>query len=192
MIIIYGKFIKTSYLYKMIRKFKDNTPTIHESAYIDDHATIIGNVTVGADSALWPQAVARGDISSITIGDRTNIQDGAILHVTHASEYSEEYPLIIGNDVTIGHSAILHACTISDRCLIGMGSVILDGAIINSDCMIAAGALVGPGKNIESGYLYVGSPAKQARKLTDKERKFLLYSAQSYVDLKNQYKKLKT
>lgn len=175
----------------MIRIFKGKTPSIHETAYIDEQATIIGDVTVGKDSALWPHAVARGDISSITIGERTNIQDGAILHVTHASEYSEEHPLKLGDDVTIGHSAVLHACTIFDRSLIGMGSVILDGAIINSDCMIAAGSLVGPGKNIESGYLYVGSPVKQVRKLTDKERDFLLYSAKSYVDLKDEYKNLK-
>ncbi len=172
----------------MIRKFKNISPSIHETAYIDEQATIIGDVTVGKDSALWPQAVARGDISSITIGERTNIQDGAILHVTHASEYSKEYPLVIGNDVTIGHSVVLHACTILDRSLIGMGSIILDGATIQSDCMIGAGSLVGPGKNIESGYLYVGSPVKQVRKLTDKEKDFLLYSAKSYVDLKNKYK----
>ena len=176
----------------MIRIFKGKTPSIHETAYIDEQATIIGDVTVGKDSALWPHAVARGDISSITIGERTNIQDGAVLHVTHASEYSEEYPLKLGDDVTIGHSAVLHACTIFDRSLIGMGSVILDGAIVNSDCMIAAGSLVGPGKNIESGYLYVGSPVKQVRKLTDKERDFLLYSAKSYVDLKDEYKNLKS
>ena len=175
----------------MIRIFKGKTPSIHETAYIDEQATIIGDVTVGKDSALWPHAVARGDISSITIGERTNIQDGAVLHVTHASEYSEESPLKLGDDVTIGHSAVLHACTIFDRSLIGMGSVILDGAIVNSDCMIAAGSLVGPGKNIESGYLYVGSPVKQVRKLTDKERDFLLYSAKSYVDLKDEYKNLK-
>ena len=192
MIIIYGKFIKRRYLYEMIRKYKNKSPSIHKTAYIDEQATIIGDVTVGRDSALWPQAVARGDISSIIIGDRTNIQDGAILHVTHQSEYSKEYPLKIGNDVTIGHSAILHACTIKDRCLIGMGSVILDGAVINQECMIAAGSLVGPGKDIESGYLYVGSPAKQFRKLTDKEKKFLIYSAKSYVDLKNEYKKSET
>ena len=176
----------------MIRKFKNKSPSIHKTAYIDEQATIIGDVVVGGDSALWPHAIARGDISSIVIGERTNIQDGAVLHVTHASKYSKEYPLIIGNDVTIGHSAVLHACTISDRCLIGMGSIILDGATINPDCMIAAGSLVGPGKDIKSGYLYVGSPVKQARELTDKEKEFLIYSSKSYVDLKNEYKKLKT
>lgn len=176
----------------MIRTYNGKTPSIHASAYIDEQATVIGNVTVGEDSAVWPQAVVRGDISNIVIGQRSNIQDGAILHVTHQSEYSEEYPLTIGDDVTVGHAAVLHACSILDRSLIGMGSVILDGATINSDCMIAAGSLVGPGKNIESGYLYVGSPVKQIRKLTDKERDFLIYSAKTYVDLKNKYKQLKT
>lgn len=175
----------------MIRTFKDKIPSIHETAYIDEQATVIGDVIIGKDSALWPQAVARGDLSNITVGQRTNIQDGAVLHVINASEYSDEYPLTIGDDVTVGHSAVLHACTISDRCLIGMGSVIMDGANIASDCMIAAGSLVSPGKNIESGYLYVGSPVKQVRKLTDKENEFLLFSAQSYVDLKNTYLSLK-
>jgi len=112
------------------------------------------------------------------------------LHVTHASEFCPSgYPLSIGSDVTIGHSAIIHACTIHDRCLIGMGSIILDGAVISSESMIAAGALVGPGKKTESGFLYVGSPAKKLRTLTDKELEFLLYSAKGYVDLKNQYLK---
>tara|TARA_B100000029_G_C17579194_1_gene959089 strand:+ start:1412 stop:1930 length:519 start_codon:yes stop_codon:yes gene_type:complete len=171
----------------MIRDFKEYSPKIHSTAYIDAEATVIGNVEIGKDSALWPQSVARGDISSIRIGERTNIQDGSILHVTHKSQYSDEYPLTIGNDVTVGHSVILHACTIEDICLIGMGSVVLDGAIIESGCMLAAGSLVGPGKKLEGGYLYIGSPAKKARKLTDQEKTFLKYSAKSYVDLKNEY-----
>ncbi|MBH43851.1 MAG: gamma carbonic anhydrase family protein [Gammaproteobacteria bacterium] len=176
----------------MIRDFKNYNPKIHESAYIDMAATIIGNVTVGEDSAFWPQSVARGDISSINVGSRTNIQDGSILHVTHKSHYSEEFPLIVGDDVTIGHSVILHACTIEDTCLIGMGSIVLDGAIIESGSMLAAGSLVGPGKKIEGGYLYLGTPVKKARKLTNEEKEFLKYSAKSYVDLKNEYLKLKT
>ena len=191
MLIIYVKFMKRNR--RMIRNFNNKKPNIHISAYVDEQATVIGDVTIGKDSALWPQAVARGDINSITIGDRTNIQDGSILHVTHAGEFCPSgYPLSIGSDVTIGHSAVIHACTIKNKCLIGMGSIILDGAVINSECMIAAGALVGPGKIIESGYLYVGSPAKKARKLTDKELEFLIYSAKGYVDLKNKYLKLKT
>ena len=172
----------------MIRKFNNILPVIHKTAYIDEQATIIGDVKVGEDSALWPQSVARGDINKIIIGCRTNIQDGAVLHVTHAGEFCPSgYPLHIGDDVTVGHSAIIHACTIRNTVLIGMGSIILDGAIINSECMLAAGALVGPGKELESGFLYVGSPAKKLRRLSDKELEFLIYSAKGYVDLKNKY-----
>ena len=174
----------------MIRSFNNISPNIHETAYVDEQATVIGNVEIDKDSAMWPHSVARGDINTIFIGQRTNIQEGSILHVTHASEFCPSgYPLSIGSDVTIGHSAIIHACTIHDRCLIGMGSIILDGAVISSESMIAAGALVGPGKKTESGFLYVGSPAKKLRTLTDKELEFLLYSAKGYVDLKNQYLK---
>ena len=172
----------------MIRSFNNINPEIHETAYIDEQSTVIGNVKIGKDSAIWPQVVVRGDINSITIGDRTNIQDGSILHVTHASDFCPSgYSLSIGNDVTVGHSAVIHACTIKDTVLIGMGSIILDGAVINSNCMLAAGALVGPGKELKSGFLYVGSPAKKLRELSERELDFLLYSAKGYVDLKNQY-----
>ena len=175
----------------MIRSFNNINPEIHETAYIDEQSTVIGNVKIGKDSAIWPQVVVRGDINSITIGDRTNIQDGSILHVTHASDFCPSgYSLSIGNDVTVGHSAVIHACSIKDTVLIGMGSIILDGAIINSNCMLAAGALVGPGKELESGFLYVGSPAKKLRELSEREMDFLLYSAKGYVDLKNQYMSL--
>jgi carbonic anhydrase/acetyltransferase-like protein (isoleucine patch superfamily) len=177
----------------MIRSFNNINPEIHETAYIDEQSTVIGNVKIGKDSAIWPQVVVRGDINSITIGDRTNIQDGSILHVTHASDFCPSgYSLSIGNDVTVGHSAVIHACTIKDTVLIGMGSIILDGAVINSNCMLAAGALVGPGKELESGFLYVGSPAKKLRELSEQEMKFLSYSAKGYVDLKNQYMNLET
>ena len=121
----------------MIRSFNNINPEIHETAYIDEQSTVIGNVKIGKDSAIWPQVVVRGDINSITIGDRTNIQDGSILHVTHASDFCPSgYSFSIGNDVTVGHSAVIHACTIKDTVLIGMGSIILDGAIINSNCML--------------------------------------------------------
>ena len=177
----------------MIRSFNNINPEIHETAYIDEQSTVIGNVKIGKDSAIWPQVVVRGDINSITIGDRTNIQDGSILHVTHASDFCPSgYSLSIGNDVTVGHSAVIHACNIKDTVLIGMGSIILDGAVINSNCMLAAGALVGPGKELESGFLYVGSPAKKLRELSEQEMKFLSYSAKGYVDLKNQYMNLET
>ena len=177
----------------MIRSFNNINPEIHETAYIDEQSTVIGNVKIGQDSAIWPQVVVRGDINSITIGDRTNIQDGSILHVTHASDFCPSgYSLSIGNDVTVGHSAVIHACTIKDTVLIGMGSIILDGAVINSNSLLAAGALVGPGKELESGFLYVGSPAKKLRELSEREMDFLLYSAKGYVDLKNQYMNLET
>ena len=177
----------------MIRSFNNIEPKIDKTAYVDEQSTVIGNVTIGKDSAIWPQVVVRGDINSIKIGDRTNIQDGSILHVTHASEFCPSgYALSIGNDVTVGHSAVIHACTIKDTVLIGMGSIILDGATINSECMLAAGSLVGPGKELESGYLYVGSPAKKLRELSERELDFLLYSAKGYVDLKNQYMSLES
>ena len=177
----------------MIRSFNNIEPKIDKTAYVDEQSTVIGNVTIGKDSAIWPQVVVRGDINSIKIGDRTNIQDGSILHVTHASEFCPSgYALSIGNDVTVGHSAVIHACTIKDTVLIGMGSIILDGATINSECMLAAGSLVGPGKELESGYLYVGSTAKKLRELSDRELDFLLYSAKGYVDLKNQYMSLES
>ena len=170
-----------------IKSYKNQNPKIHKSAYIDEQSTVIGNVEIGEDSAMWPQAVARGDINPITIGKRTNVQDGSIIHVTHKSDYSPGYAVRIGDDVTIGHSAIIHACIITDRVLIGMGSIILDGAVIQHDVMLGAGSLVGPGKTLESGYLYVGSPAKKIRELNEKELKFLIYSAQGYVELKNNY-----
>ena len=152
----------------MVRSFNNTNPIIDKTAYIDEQSTVIGNVKIGKDSAIWPQVVVRGDINSIVIGDRTNIQDGSILHVTHASDFCPSgYSLSIGNDVTVGHSAVIHACTIKDTVLIGMGSIILDGAIINSNCMLAAGALVGPGKELESGFLYVGSPSKKLIELSE-------------------------
>ena len=170
-----------------IKSYKNIHPIIHETSYIDEQSSVIGSVQIGEDSAMWPQAVARGDINPITIGKRTNVQDGTIIHVTHKSDYSPGYEVRIGNDVTIGHSAIIHACKIEDRVLVGMGSIILDGAIIQHDVMLGAGSLVGPGKTLESGFLYLGSPAKKIRELNEKELKFLVYSAKGYVELKNTY-----
>ena len=133
-------------------------------------------------------AVARGDVNKISIGARTNIQDGAVLHVTCDSEFIPGgKPLTVGDDVTVGHSAVLHACTIEDLCLIGMNATVLDGATIKSRCMVAAGSVVSPGKILESGYLYVGAPAKQARPLKEAEIAYLEFSAQHYVELKNDY-----
>ncbi|MDO6747550.1 gamma carbonic anhydrase family protein [Gilvimarinus sp. 1_MG-2023] len=171
-----------------IRSFQGHHPQLGERAFVDPKALIIGDVSIGADSSVWPFAVARGDMHSIRIGERTSIQDNTVLHITHAGPFNPEgYPLTIGSDVTVGHSACLHGCTIGDRVLVGIGATILDGAIIESEVVIGAGTLVPPGKRLESGYVYMGSPAKQVRLLNDKERDFFCYSANNYVRLKDQY-----
>ncbi len=171
-----------------LRSYKGIPPKIGENVYIDSTSVLVGDITIGADSSIWPLVAARGDVNHIVIGERTNIQDGTVLHVTHKNpENPEGYPLIIGNEVTVGHKAMLHGCTIQDRVLVGMGAIVLDAAVIESEVMIGAGSLVPPGKVLESGYLYVGSPVKQARPLTDKERAFLKKSADNYVHNKNDY-----
>lgn len=171
-----------------IKPFKTKTPQLGNSVFIDDSALVIGDVEIGEDSSVWPMSVLRGDVHFIRVGKRTNIQDGSICHVTHYGEYSPEgSPLIIGDDVTVGHHCTIHACRIANRVLVGMGSIILDGAIIQDDVMLGAGSLVSPGKILESGYLWLGSPAKKIRPLKEEEIKFLKYSAKHYVDLKNQY-----
>jgi carbonic anhydrase/acetyltransferase-like protein (isoleucine patch superfamily) len=160
------------------------------SVYIDDSAVVIGDVTLGNDVSIWPTTVLRGDVESICIGNDTNVQDGAVLHVSHAGPFTEQgHPLVIGKGVTIGHRAVVHACTIGDYCLIGIGAIILDDAVLEDYVMLGAGALVPPGKRLESGYLYVGAPAKQVRPLKDSERAFLEYSASHYVQLKNEHLK---
>ncbi|MER2491160.1 gamma carbonic anhydrase family protein [Catenovulum sediminis] len=171
-----------------LRPFNKVHPAIADNAYIDDSCVLVGDIVIDQDSSVWPLVAARGDVNYIKIGKRTNIQDGSILHVTRrTSNNPEGFPLIIGDDVTVGHKAMLHGCYIGDRVLIGMGAIVLDGAIINDDVMLAAGSLVAPGKKLESGYLYVGSPAKQARALNEGEIAFLKQSAQNYVELKDQY-----
>jgi carbonic anhydrase/acetyltransferase-like protein (isoleucine patch superfamily) len=171
-----------------IRPFKDINPSIGNLSYIDEAACIIGDVVMGSDCSIWPMVVVRGDVNYIRIGDRTNIQDGSVLHVTHKGPLSPQGgALNIGSDVTVGHGAVIHACTIEDECLIGMGAVILDGAVIKKGAMVGAGSVVSPGKELEGGYLYIGTPARQARELKQAEKDFLLYSAQHYVKLKNEY-----
>ena len=175
-----------------IRKFETHIPKIHETAYIDDTALVSGEVEIGEESSVWPMSVLRGDVNYIKIGKRTNIQDGSVLHVTHApNEHSEQigasqkaYALTIGDDVTVGHKALLHACEIQDRVLVGMGSIVMDGTVVESDTMIAAGSVVPPRKTLESGYLWVGNPARKKRELTDKEKDYLKYSAEHYIRLK--------
>jgi len=171
-----------------LRAFNHKQPILGDCVYIDDSAVVIGDVTLGDDVSIWPTAVLRADVERITIGDGTNVQDGAVLHVSHAGKFSPKgHPLTIGKGVTIGHRAVAHACTIGDYCLVGIGAIIMDDAVLDSYVMLGAGALVPPGKHLESGFLYVGSPAKAMRPLTEPEKTYLEYSAEHYVLLKNEY-----
>ena len=171
-----------------IRPFKKWSPQFDQSVFIDPSAQVIGRTTIGRDSSIWPLVAVRGDVNYIEIGARTNIQDNSVLHVARPTEENEKgFALIIGDDVTVGHGAILHACTIGDCCLIGMGATVMDGATIGAACIIAAGSLVPPGKQLEGGFLYRGSPVKQARPLTSEELTFLKESASHYVKLKDEY-----
>lgn len=175
-------------MFPVIRSYRETTPTIGQFVYLDPFSSVIGDVTLADDVSIWPMCVLRGDVNNINIGKRTNIQDGSVLHVARKGEASlDGYSLEIGEDVTVGHKAMLHACQIGDRVLIGMGAIVLDNAIIESDVILGAGSLVPPNKRLESGYLYMGSPAKQIRKLSDDELAFLLRSASHYVNLKNEY-----
>ncbi len=174
-----------------IRPFKNHLPEIGQGTYVDDSAVVIGQVRTGSDCSIWPNTTLRGDVNWIKIGNNTSIQDGSVLHVTHdhPQKHPGGFPLTIGNQVTVGHNVILHGCSIEDNCLIGMGAIILDGAHIEKNVFIAAGALISPNKQLESGFLYVGSPAKKLRPLTDEEIDALQYSADHYVRLKNEYLK---
>jgi len=145
-------------------------------------------VTIAADVSLWPYVVVRGDVNTITIGAHSNIQELSVLHVTHDGPYSPGgFPLVLGEDVTVGHKCLLHACSIGDRCLIGMGSIVMDGAVLEADVLLAAGSLVSPGKLLAAGNLYRGNPAQKVRTLTAKELEMLRYSAAHYVNLKDVY-----
>lgn len=172
-----------------IRPYKGIFPTIDATAYIDETAVVIGDVTIGKDSSLWPMVVARGDVQSITIGRSTNIQDGSVLHVTQEHQMSRPggIPLVIGNYVTVGHKVLLHACTVGDYCLIGMAATIMDDAVVEDDVIVGAGSLVTPGKLLKSGYLYMGNPARQIRPLKENEFEFLKASNEFYVTVKNEH-----
>lgn len=171
-----------------LRSYQNTYPSIGNAVYIDPFSCIIGDVHLNDDVSIWPMCVLRADVNSISIGARTNIQDGSVLHVARKGEASiDGYSLMIGEDVTVGHKAILHACHIGNRVLIGMGAIVLDNAQIEDDVIIAAGALVPQNKVLASGYLYVGSPVKATRKLSKKEFAFLKRSATHYVKLKDQY-----
>ena len=171
-----------------IRTFKGITPKLGERVYIDAAATVIGDVALGDDVSVWPGAVIRGDMHKIRIGNRSNVQDNAVLHITHASDFNPGgWPLIIGEDVVIGHRALLHGCTLGNRILVGNGAIVNDGAVVEDEVIIGAGCVVPPGKRLESGYVYVGNPCKQGRALKESERKFFSYSPANYMKLKDQY-----
>ncbi|MFL0811248.1 MAG: gamma carbonic anhydrase family protein [Agarilytica sp.] len=174
--------------YKSVRPFNGAHPSFGERVFVDDAAVVIGDVELGDDVSVWPLAVVRGDMHKIKVGARTSVQDNSVLHITHASDFNPGgWPLTIGEDVTIGHGACLHGCTIGNRVLVGIGSTVLDGAVVEDEVVIAAGTLVPPGKTLKSGFLYVGSPAKQARPLKESERNFFTYTTSNYVKLKDQY-----
>lgn len=171
-----------------VRSYLEHTPKLGDKVFVDPTSIVIGDVSIGSNSSIWPLVVIRGDMHSITIGERTSIQDGSVLHITHAGPFNPDgFPLNIGSDVTVGHKALLHGCTVKDRVLIGMGSIVMDGAIIEENVILAAGSIVPPGKILESGYLYKGSPAKQVRPLSDKEASFFSYTANNYVALKDKH-----
>lgn len=172
----------------MIRRFEGVTPSLASGAWVDESAQVIGDVRLGEDSSVWPLATVRGDVNRIRIGARSNVQDNACLHVTHDGPYSPGGAgLDIGDEVTIGHGVILHACTIGNRVLIGMGSIVMDQAVIEDEVLLGAGSLVPPGKRLESGHLYRGNPLVKARPLSEAERASLKYSAEHYVRVKNRH-----
>ncbi len=166
----------------MILPFGEINPQIDPTALVVPNATIIGDVVIGEESSVWFQAVVRGDVNLIRIGSRTNIQDGSVVHVTNLT-----HPTRIGDDVTVGHNVTLHGCTIGDRCLIGIGAIVLDGAEVGPDCIVGAGALVAPGARIPAGSLVIGTPARVKRTLTGEEKAHLLQSARNYIGYKNAY-----
>lgn len=166
----------------MIKEFLGKSPQIHSTAFVVESADIIGDVTMGEESSVWFNVTIRGDVNKIAIGDRSNIQDNVCIHVMNQTG-----PTIIGDEVTIGHGAVIHGCTIKDRVLIGINATILDQAVIESDVIVAAGTLVPPNKILESGYLYMGSPAKPARKLSEEEVASIKKYSRNYVKYSRAY-----
>lgn len=172
----------------IILPYKEFTPSIGEDSFIAPGAAVIGDVEIGKDSSIWFNCTLRGDVNGIRIGDRSNIQDGSVVHVaTKAADEKEQGMTIVGNDVTVGHSVTLHACTLEDGCLIGMGATILDGAVVESGAQVAAGALVPPGKRVKSGQLWGGTPARFMRELKQAEKDYFAISARHYVDIAANY-----
>lgn len=171
-----------------IRSYKGVTPSFNSSVYVDESSVLVGDIKLGDNSSVWPLVAARGDVNYIRIGERSNIQDGSVLHLSRATKSNPDgYPLIIGDDVTVGHKVMLHGCVLGNRILVGMGAIVMDNVTVEDDVIIGGGSLVPPNKRLESGYLYVGSPVKQARPLTEQELAFLKISADNYVQLKDEY-----
>lgn len=171
-----------------IRSWRGASPQRGARVYIDPQSMVLGDVVLDDDCSVWPMAVIRGDMHRIRIGQRVSVQDGSVLHITHASDFNPDgYPLTIGDDVTIGHRAVLHGCTLGSRILVGMGAMVMDGARVDDEVIIAAGAVVTPGKHLESGHVYAGSPARPLRPLKGSERAFFTYTAGNYVKLKDEY-----
>ncbi len=173
---------------RYVRRFEGHTPKLGKGVFIDPSAVVIGDVEIGQDSSIWPNTTVRGDMHRIRIGERSSIQDNSILHITHAGPYNPDgYPLTIGDDVTVAHSVTLHGCHIGSRVLIGMGSIVMDGAVIEDNVVVGANSLVPPGKTLQSGFLYVGSPAKPVRELSQKELDYFCYSSANYARLKDRH-----
>ena len=173
-----------------LASYLNTSPALGERVFLHSSCQVIGDVKLGDDSSVWCNTVLRGDVNRIVIGRGSNVQDLTMGHVSHrTTDKPEGSPLVVGNYVTVGHSVILHGCTIGNECLIGIGSIILDDAVIPDRVMIGAGSLVSPGKVLESGMLYMGRPAKAVRTLTDEEIAHLKYSAEHYIELKNNYLK---
>lgn len=171
-----------------VRSFGGATPTLGQRVLVDPTAVVLGDVVLGDDVSVWPQVAIRGDVHKIRVGQRTSIQDGSVLHVTHAGPYNKAgWPLTIGAEVTVGHKATLHGCTIGDRVLVGMGAIVMDGVVVEGDVVIGAGALVTPRKHLRSGFLYAGSPAREIRPLSAGELEYFSYSANNYVALKDRH-----
>ncbi len=166
----------------LVRPYKDSAPVLDPSAFIAENAVIIGDVKIGAESSVWYGCILRGDVNNIIIGNRTNIQDGTVIHVSSTTQGT-----YIGDDVTVGHMALLHACTIGNRCLIGMKACVMDDAVVEDDAIVAAGALVTPGKRIPSGQLWGGAPARYMRDLSAKDLAFIKLSSERYVRLLTTY-----
>jgi gamma-carbonic anhydrase len=168
---------------KMIRAYRGVVPKIAASAYIDPSAQVIGDVAVGENSSIWPNATVRGDVNSIRIGDESNVQDNAVLHVEH-----DVYPLHIGDRVTVGHSVTLHGCVIEDECLIGIGAIVLNGAKIGKGSVIAAGSLVTERMEVPPGSMVMGVPARIKREVTEDEKERFRQNAQNYVRYRQTYR----